>query len=134
MAGNKQHFWIDRRHPRISTALPCQVAVAQDRMHPAQMHNLSPGGLKFSCSHETFIALLPEPQRTPGLVQDVRIDVQFELTLRGEQQPHTIRTQAAIVHTERLSQDCYHIGAQFLQLQENEIHVLEIYVAELTAP
>jgi PilZ domain len=134
MAGNKQHFWIDRRHPRISTALSCQVSVPHDKMHPALMHNLSPGGLKFSCAHDTFIALVPESQRTPGLVQDVRIEIQFQLTSSGGKEPSTIRAEADIIHTERLAQDCYHIGAQFLQLQDDAVQAIESYVTEMTKP
>lgn len=134
MAGKKQHFWIDRRYARISSGLSCTVATSHGKSHQAQMLNLSAGGLKFSCPHESFIELLPDTQRTPGLIQDVVIEVQFELSLPDETDTRMIRTPANVIHTERLAQDCYHIGAQFKPLTESDAQALEAYIAKAVNP
>lgn len=128
MAEKKQHFWIDRQHPRVNATQTCTVARLDGAAHTAQMLNLSAGGIKFSCSNETFIDLLPESQRTPGLVQNVLIKVQFRLAANNGGQLHDIKTQATVIHTERLAQDCYHVGAQFSELGEAEVSALERYV------
>ena len=95
------------------------------------MLNLSAGGLKFSCPQVAFADLLPAPQRTPGLVQDVEIEVQFQLALPGSTVPHTIKTAAVIIHTERLAQDCYHVGAQFNPLPDRDAQALESYISHM---
>lgn len=130
MAGKKQHYWIDRRYARISTGLTCTVAAgAQGKSHQAQMLNLSAGGIKFSCPHVAFADLLPESLRTPGLAQDVEIEVQFQFALPGSTDPHIIKTAATIIHTERLAQDCYHVGAQFNLLPDPDAQALETYIS-----
>jgi hypothetical protein len=132
MAGKKQHYWIDRRHARIGTGLTCLVATGtQGKSHQAQMLNLSAGGLKFSCPQAAFIDLLPESLRTPGLAQDVEIEVQFQLVLPGRADPHTIKTAATIIHTERLAQDCYHVGARFNLLPDTDTLALDTYISHM---
>jgi c-di-GMP-binding flagellar brake protein YcgR len=130
MAEKKQHFWIDRQYTRIGTTLRCGVGLPSAQPAAAEMLNLSAGGMKFSCSQAVFTGLLPEGQRTPGLVQDVLVEVEFQLALPG-MEPCTIRTTAAIIHTERLAQDCYHVGIQFQYLPEAEARAIEQYIAHL---
>jgi c-di-GMP-binding flagellar brake protein YcgR len=130
MAEKKQHFWIDRQYTRIGAILPCNVALPAGQAAPVEMLNLSAGGMKFSCSKTVFSALLPENQRTPGLVQDVLIEIEFQLTLSGADIT-TIRAPAAVIHTERLAQDCYHIGVQFQDLSTADSRTIEQYIAQL---
>jgi hypothetical protein len=78
-----------------------------------------------------FADLLPESQRTPGLAQNVEIEVQFQFTLPGSTDPHTIKTAATIIHTERLAQDCYHVGAQFNSLPDCDARALETYISHM---
>jgi hypothetical protein len=112
--------------------LTCLVAKGtQGKSHQAQMLNLSAGGLKFSCPHVAFIDLLPESLRTPGLAQDVEIEVRFQLILPGRTDPHTIKTVATIIHTERLAQDCYHVGARFNPLPDPDTLALETYISHM---
>ena len=128
MHGKKQHFWIDRKDGRINTDLTCRVGLEQGTPCTAQILNLSAGGLKFSCTEETIVHLLPEDQRTPGLVSDVIIEVRFQLPLAGRKKPALIQCNAGIVHTERLAQDVYHIGVQFLGLGDTDKKSLQAYL------
>lgn len=129
MAEKKQHFWIDRQYTRIATSLSCSVTGPAGQPAAVEMLNLSAGGMKFSCSFMVFTGLLPENQRTPGLVQDVLIEVAFQLPRSGEE-PLSIRSQASVIHTERLAQDCYHIGVQFLQPVDVDARAIEDYISQ----
>ena len=61
---------------------------------------------------------------------DVEIEVQFHL--QDEAQSETlIKTSARIVHSERLAQDLFHVGVQFLVLDKAASRALETYVGEL---
>lgn len=130
MHGKKQHFWIDRKDGRINTDLTCQVGLEQATPCTAQILNLSAGGLKFSCTQETILQLLPENQRTPGLVSDVVIELRFQLPLAGRKKPAPVQCSAGIIHSERLAQDIYHIGVQFLALSAAETKSLQAYLEE----
>jgi c-di-GMP-binding flagellar brake protein YcgR len=130
MAEKKQHFWIDRQYTRIGTTLSCSAGVPSGQPATVEMLNLSAGGMKFSCSQAVFTELLPESQRTPGLIQDVLIEVEFQFA-QPDREPCTIRTPAAVIHTERLAQDCYHVGVQFRQLPEQDARSVEQYIAQL---
>jgi c-di-GMP-binding flagellar brake protein YcgR len=128
MQGKKQHFWIDRTHERVSANLVCQVGPQQGALDSAQVLNLSAGGLKFSCTQETVVRLLPEDQRTPGLVTDVVIELRFQLPLPGRKTPAQINGSAGVIHTERLAQDTYHIGVRFLALRDTDRKALQAYI------
>ena len=72
MSFKKQHLWIDRKDKRISLSLPCQVRGTDERACAGRIINLSAGGMKFACNRETFELLLPEGQRTPGMISGFR--------------------------------------------------------------
>lgn len=133
MHDKKQHFWIDRKYGRINTDLACQVGQKPDALDTVQIINLSAGGLKFSCTHETILRLLPQDQRTPGLVSDVTIELQFKLPSPGRKEPVLVQCKADIIHTERLAQDVYHIGIQFHGLQDTHKKSLQAFLDEIEA-
>lgn len=120
MTINKQHFWIDREHPRIAIELPCEAGPVGGARNPAIITDLSAGGLKFTCNRAVFKLLLPEDQRIPGQVSDVDIDIRFQLHNPGHNKPLAIRSRAHIIHTERLAQDSYTLGIQFIALQDSD--------------
>jgi hypothetical protein len=125
----QQHLKIDRQYQRISTDLPCRAGLAGSKPSAVRILNLSIGGLKFSCRREAFHSLHPADQRTPGRVVDVMIELDFELQLPG--QPATIfNTRATVIHSERLSQDEFHIGVQFSGLDAATFEVLKAYIEE----
>ncbi len=130
MHGKKQHFWIDRRYDRVNADLTCQVGPQQDTLDTARILNLSAGGLKFSCTQETVHRLLPGDQRTPGLVSDVIIELQFQLPLPGRKKPVLIKSTASVIHTERLAQDNYHIGVRFHSLRDTDRKSLMAYLED----
>jgi c-di-GMP-binding flagellar brake protein YcgR len=130
MHGKKQHFWIDRRDDRVNADLTCQVGPQQDALDTAQILNLSSGGLKFSCTEEIVARLLPENQRTPGLVSDVIIQLRFQLPLPGRKRPVLINSSASVIHTERLAQDNYHIGVRFQDLRDTDRKSLMAYIED----
>jgi len=131
MAIKKQHFWIDRKHDRINTDIPCQVSPVSGNRKGATIINLSAGGLKFACTQEVFNLLLPEEQRIPGQVIDIDIEIQFQLQPTGIEKPLLVHTTARIIHTERLAQDSYTLGAQFIALHDADIRGIELYLKQV---
>ncbi len=133
MTIENQHFWIDRAHDRIPTEIPCQVGPVGGNRKSAVIINLSAGGVKFACSQQVFNLLLPEDQRIPGQVSAVHIEIQFQLQAPDRQKPHSIRTQALVIHTERLAQDSFTLGARFLALRESDIRAITHYIQLITS-
>ncbi len=125
---NKQHFRIDRQHLRVATDMACEVGGDEcgGRL-PARILNLSIGGLKFSCGLQVVNSILPEDQRTPGQILDVEMDVSFELP-QGDAPALPVRTRSKVVHSERLAQDEFHVGVQFMDLAETVTGPLESYI------
>ena len=108
---------------------PCRAGLSGDKLSAARILNLSVGGLKFSCRRDAFHSMVPPDQRTPGRVVDVIIELDFELQLPG-QPPSVINTRGTIIHSERLSQDEFHMGVQFTGMDEAAFRVLKAYVEE----
>jgi hypothetical protein len=96
---------------------------------PVRILNLSIGGLKFSCGLQVINSILPEDQRTPGQILDVEMDLLFQLP-QGEASALPIRTRARVVHSERLAQDEFHVGVQFMNLSEAISGPLESHINE----
>lgn len=129
MTINKQHFWIDREYERIYTQIPCQAGPVGSARQPGVITNLSAGGLKFTCDRELFNLMLPEEQRIPGQVSDVEIDIHFRLRDPNREQALDIQTRARIIHTERLAQNSYTLGIQFIALRDAERDSIKAYMA-----
>ena len=129
---NKQHFRIDRQHRRVAADIACEVGNdASGGLLPVRILNLSIGGLKFRCGMQVINSILPEDQRTPGQILDVEMDVVFDLTQEGVSSPPSVRTRATIVHSERLAQDEFHVGVQFIDLEQSMTGLLESYINTL---
>ncbi|MGB5474571.1 MAG: PilZ domain-containing protein [Gammaproteobacteria bacterium] len=133
MATNKQHFWIDREHERITTEIPCQVRPVGGNRKNVIIINLSAGGLKFTCNRAVFNLLLPEDQRIPGQVSGVEIEIYFQLHAAGRKKPLSVRAQARLIYTERLSQDSFTVGAQFIALRDTDIRGIENYMQQVAS-
>jgi hypothetical protein len=94
---------------------------------PAMIVNLSVDGLKFSCGRDTVHQILPKDQHTPGQVTGVMIEIQFDL--QAPDQPLlSLNTQARVIHSERLAQDVFHIGTQFIHIDESDVMALKGYI------
>jgi hypothetical protein len=124
---DQQHFRSNRRHYRIRADFPCEVGQPDGDLHAVQVLDISIGGLKFSCSYGTVNNIIPDGERTIGLIMDVGIDVQFELS-SGSTRSAVIKTGARIIHSERLAQDVFHIGIQFNRLDTSVQRQLETYI------
>ena len=125
----QQHFRSNRKHYRIHASLPCEIGQPGGVLSAAQILDISVGGLKFSCSQETVNDIIPDGERTVGLILDVEVDVQFQLPSGNEYTP-AIKTTARIVHSERLAQDVFHVGIQFNRLGTTELRQLEAFIEE----
>ena len=99
-------------------------------MSAAQILDISIGGLKFSCSHELVNNIIPDGERTIGLIMDAGVDIQFQLS-SDKERVADIKTGARIIHSERLAQDVFHVGIQFNTLSSNAIRQLEAYIEGL---
>ncbi len=110
--------------------MPCEVGLPGDKLFAAKILDLSVGGLKFSCSQETVNSIIPDGERTVGLIMDVEIDVQFTLP-SDNKRASAIKTGARIIHSERLAQDLFHVGIQFNTLNSNARSQLEAFIEGL---
>jgi len=110
--------------------LSCEVGQSGGKLFVAQVLDISIGGLKFSCSQETVNDIIPDGERTVGLIMDVEIDVQFKLP-SDSKRATAIKTSARIIHSERLAQDLFHVGIQFNTLNSNARGQLEAYIEGL---
>ena len=129
---NKQHFRIDRQHRRVAADIACEVGNdASGGLLPVRILNLSIGGLKFRCGMQVINSILPEDQRTPGQILDVEMDIVFDLPQKGDATSPSVSTRATIVHSERLAQDEFHVGVQFIELEKSMSGALESYINTL---
>ena len=89
--------------------------------------NLSVGGLKLSCGRDTIQHILPRDQQTPGQVTGVSIEIQFDLELPA-QHHSSLNAMGRVIHSERLAQDIFHVGVQFIHLDEATVATLKVYI------
>ncbi len=94
---------------------------------PTVIVNLSASGLNFSCGRDTVYQILPQDQRTPGQVTGVMIEIQFDL--QPPAQPRlSLNIRARVIHSERLAQDVFHVGIQFIHIDEADVVALKGYI------
>ena len=123
----QQHLRSDRRYLRVKAEIPCEVGPAGAEMNVALIHDLSCGGVKFSCNQHTVSRIFPDDQAPLGVVLDVYIDIHFRL--QPEDKPAAaIMTNAKVIHTERLAQDLYQVGVQFIDLDQAATARLETFI------
>lgn len=123
----EQHLRINRRHRRIEIELPCEVALPGETLTAVRLLNLSIGGMKFECGLQEINQLLPEEQRTPGMVIDVMLDMCLKLKSGGSRAP-VVSGKARLVHYERLAQDCFHVGIELVEMENTQRRKLEDYI------
>ncbi len=127
--GSQEHLWINRGHRRVGVDLPCELCCPDGGSVPVRILNLSVGGLKFRCGRDTLFRVLPEDQRIPGQVIGVKMGIRFQIKSAGEA-PTSLRADVLVVHTERLAQDEYHVGVQFIELDKAVARALGNYIEE----
>ncbi len=76
-------------------------------------------------------SILPEDQRTPGQILDVEMDIAFDLPPVDDTPALPVRTRARVVHSERLAQDEFHVGVQFMDLEQSISGPIESYINAL---
>jgi c-di-GMP-binding flagellar brake protein YcgR len=126
----QQHLRIDRQYCRVDTGVTCEAGLPGDDLSTTWILNLSVGGMKFRCTQQTIQRILPEEQRTLWQVMGVEIEIHFDL--KPADGPVTsINTNARVIHSERLAQDEFHVGIQFLGLDNTAVELLEAYIGEI---
>ena len=123
----QQHLRSDRRYLRVRAEIPCEVGPAGGEMNVALIHDLSCGGVKFSCNQHTVGKIFPDDQAPLGVVLDVYIEIHFRLHAE-DKSAAIIKTSARIIHTERLAQDLYQVGVQFINLNQAATKKLEAFI------
>jgi len=125
----RQHLRSDRKCFRVKAEIPCEVGSAGGEMKVALIHDLSCGGVKFSCNQHAVSNIFPDDQAPLGVVLDVYIEIHFRL--HAEDKPAaTIKTSARVIHTERLAQDLFQVGVQFIDLTQPATEKLQIFIGE----
>jgi hypothetical protein len=116
-----------RQYFRLDTEIPGTVRLPKGEILPAMIVNLSAGGLTFSCGRDTVHQILPKDQQTPGQVTGVMIEIQFDL--QSPPQPGlSLNPRARVIHSERLAQDVFHVGIQFIHIDESDVVALKGYI------
>ena len=126
---DRKHLRSNRLDLRIKTDIPCDVGLKSDDLVPVQILDLSIGGLKFSCGQQTIKQILPEEEVGVGLIVDATIEIKFKLP-SSNKRAAAIKTNARLIHSERLAQDLYHVGVQFISLNTTAISKLEAFIEE----
>jgi hypothetical protein len=125
----RQHLRSDRKNGRVKAQIPCQVGPPGGETSVALIHDLSFGGVKFSCNRHVVNNLFPEDEAPLGVVLDVFINIQFNLS-EDDAPDSLIKTGARVVHTERLAQDLFQVGVQFIDLPQPATEKLQIFIGE----
>ena len=125
----RQHLRSDRKNSRVKTQIPCQIGPPGGEINVALILDLSCGGVKFSCNQHVVNNLFPEEEAPLGVVLDVFINIQFNLS-EDDAPDSLIKTGARVVHTERLAQDLFQVGVQFIGLTQPATEKLQIFIGE----
>ena len=125
----RQHLRSDRKNFRVKLQIPCQVGPSGGEISAGLILDLSCGGVKFSCNQNVVNNLFPEDEAPLGVVLDVFINMQFNLS-EDNAPDSLIKTGARVVHTERLAQDLFQVGAQFIDLTQAATEKLQIFIGE----
>jgi hypothetical protein len=123
----RQHLRSDRKNFRVKTEIPCEVGPAGGEMKVALIRDLSCGGVKFSCNHSVIDNIFPDDQTPLGVVLDAYINIHFNLSADNSHDT-TIKTGAKLVHTERLAQDLFQVGVEFIDLPREATGKLEAFI------
>jgi len=109
--------------------MACEVGSDASReLQSVRILNLSTGGLKFRCGMQVINSILPEDQRTPGQILDVDLDIAFDLPPVDDAPTLPVRARARVIHSERLAQDEFHVGVQFMDLERSLSGAIESYI------
>ena len=123
----RQHLRSDRKNSRVKVQIPCQVGPPGGEMNVALMLDLSRGGVKFSCNQQVINNMFPEHEAPLGVVLDVFINIHFNLA-EDESPDSLIKTGARIIHTERLAQDLFQVGVEFIDLTQAASESLKNFI------
>jgi c-di-GMP-binding flagellar brake protein YcgR len=122
-----QHLRSDRRNSRVKVQIPCEVGPPGGEMNVALMRDLSCGGVKFSCNQHVINNFFPEDEAPLGVVLDVFINIHFNLS-EDQSSEALIKTSARVIHTERLAQDLFQVGVEFIDLAQAATKSLQDYI------
>jgi len=123
----RQHLRSDRKNSRVKVQIPCEVGSAGGEMNVALMLDLSCGGVKFSCNQQVINSMFTESEAPLGVVLDVFINVHFNLS-EDESLDSLIKTGARVIHTERLAQDLFQVGVEFIDLTQAATKSLQDFI------
>ncbi|GAH05654.1 unnamed protein product, partial [marine sediment metagenome] len=80
------------------------------------------------CDHQTIQQITPE-EGGVGLIVDTTIEVKFKLPSPNKRAT-AIKTNARLIHSERLAQDLFHVGVEFVTLNRTAVSKLEAFIEE----
>ena len=125
----RQHLRSDRQNCRVKTQIPCEVGPPGGEMNVALVLDMSCGGMKFSCNQQVVNNMFPDDEAPLGVVLDVFININFNLS-EDESPDSLIKTGARVIHTERLAQDLFQVGVEFIDLTEPATESLQVFIGE----
>ena len=96
-------------------------------MKVALIRDLSCGGVKFSCNQRVINNIFSENEAPLGVVLDTYVEILFKLQPE-DKGTAVIKTGARVIHTERLAQDLFQVGVQFINLNQAMTQKLESFI------
>ncbi len=116
-----------RRFVRVSVNLDAEIHIDDGSDFEVRVVDLSEGGLKISCNKAVAFSILPAEQQTPGPVYDVDLDLLFEFP---RDSGHKIGCRCQAVFFNRLAQNEFQFGLQFLQVSAENQRQIRDHVQE----
>ena len=123
----RQHLRSDRKNSRVKVQIPCEVGPPAGEMNVALMLDLSCGGVKFSCNQHVINSMFINSEAPLGVMLDVFINIYFNLS-EDESPDSLIKTGARVIHTERLAQDLFQVGVEFIDLTQAATKSLQDFI------
>ncbi len=114
-----------RLHPRIPSALMVEISNSAGEMRPANILNLSPGGLM----------LLGDPALKELIFKGLDIDkdplyhpVEAQVRIRLPNQPQLFCSRVRLLYCRRLSQFEFNLGFRYVDIAADHARMMESHV------
>ena len=105
-----------RQYPRIKARLPLEIISKSGEVLPAVSLDMSLDGLQIECDHKTQQQLVHANEKHNS-GQPVEMDIQIQLPL-SQHSLSRMEMRCRLVITRRLAQNTYHLGLNYLKLED----------------
>lgn len=118
----------NRRYVRLNTDIPAEISRGENPAMPVRVVDLSQGGVKIATNSEVAFQLLQHDQPALGQIQDLEINIHFELA--NTPAPLVVEARCRALFLARQSQDRFTFGCQFLTIDADLREQLEEFIQQ----